>query len=238
MHGQESFLLPVEIMQMFGYINTLDENLPREDTTKLLLEVLLFTGLRCEEVADLQLQDLPISAEFPKFSHHSQVIFVNCGKGGVQREIDVTDVFRERIVDYVTHHRKTTATRKTSYLFEPEGVNRHGALHSATIRARIKRHGKKIGIPRLHTHMFRHTFATYHLAYYRDIKYTQEQLGHSNFSTTNCYTGRIKNVSDYTKREIFREFCWETKSTLRVNDLVSYKTDGSAILPKSQGMYL
>jgi integron integrase len=69
------------------------------------------------------------------------------------------------------------------------GAVRRHHIHETTLQKAIKRAGDQSGIhKRVHSHVFRHSFATHLLESGYDIRTVQELLGHADVSTTMIYT--------------------------------------------------
>lgn len=163
---------------------------------RMLVEVMLETGLRAEEICNLELRDLP--------THHGKdVILVRCGKGGDLRVVEVKQSLKDLLQDYIKNCRKSA--KPGSPLFASEagcramkkrfGKNgkicyrkeQSSRLTYHDLYMRIKRIGKRAGLNHLHPHMFRHTFASHLYKVGRDLRFVQIELGHSRPETTARY---------------------------------------------------
>jgi integrase/recombinase XerD len=148
-------------------------------TTRLAALLLFTTGVRVAELASIRIGDVDLE-------QRSIRIF---GKGSRERQVFLSD---EGIVavlrTYIeAEHRYAAATARLL-------VNRHGGSASpASLRARIRALGEKVGLARRVTpHMFRHTAATSLIEAGVDIRFVQRLLGHQSIATTQLYT----HVSD------------------------------------------
>jgi site-specific recombinase XerD len=171
----------------------------------MLVELMLETGLRAEEICHLELRDMP--------THHGKdAVLVRCGKGDVLRVVNIKQSMKDKIAEYVRLCRK--GAKPGSPLFVTEAgqrwlhwrAGRKGKiikLRERTARLsyhelymRIKRIGKRAGIDNLHPHKFRHTFASFLYRTAKDLRNTQLQLGHSRPEIT----ARYAQVFDDEKR--------------------------------------
>jgi integrase/recombinase XerD len=149
-------------------------------TNCMIVELFLHTGLRSEELADLEMRDLP------HFRHRLSVK-VRHGKGNVERIIDVSQYLSDRLKAYCDIYR--VKARDTSPLFASQ---RGGCLCYTSIYRKVKSIGKAAGVDRLRPHILRHTYGTYLLSKLKNIRLVQEQMGHASVKTTQIYTGVIE----------------------------------------------
>lgn len=129
----------------------------------------LATGLRSQELRDLQISEIDLTG---------QSVFVDHGKGNKQRYVPLADA----LVPIV---RAWIGGRKEGCLLTYRG---RGPMADETLYWRVRRMGKRALIPFVvHPHTLRHTFATRIYELTRDIRVVQELLGHEDISTTQIY---------------------------------------------------
>lgn len=151
----------------------------REAKKQMIVYTFLHTGLRSEELADLEMRDLP-------HKRNKNTLRVRHGKGNIERLVEVSEDFIHEVAEYCRKYRPKA--RDTSPVFRSE---RGGMLSYGSIFFQVRSFGEGAGIVRLRPHILRHTYATYLYQKTRNLRYVQEQLGHSNSATTEIYTGII-----------------------------------------------
>ena len=147
----------------------------------LAIGLLLATGMRVGELADLRIGDVDAAAGRLRIM----------GKGSRERTVFVTDArLREELRGYIgTRHGGGAELLERRLLIDARGR----ALTSARIRQTIAQLGQSAGLARRITpHMLRHTAATMLLESGTDIRFVQRLLGHRSILTTQIYT----HVSD------------------------------------------
>lgn len=131
----------------------------------LILDTMAMTGLRRGEIVNLNVNDL-------YFNNGQSLLMVRNGKGAKDRCIPLNPTISDRLRKYI--------------------IEKHISEKVFPITARclsIKIHdwAKKAGIPQIHTHSFRHKFATDLLQKDANIRAVQELLGHTSLSVTERY---------------------------------------------------
>lgn len=159
------------------------ENIEIELRNKLIIYLLLDTGVRVSELVNIKVSDIDIE---------ERIIRV-LGKGSKERFVFFTSKTKELLVSYLSK-------RKEKALVNNLLINYKGEkLTERSVQKIIKLVGEKIGLD-IHPHLLRHTFATDLLNKGADIRMIQELLGHENLDTTQIYThvsnSRVKEVYD------------------------------------------
>lgn len=140
-----------------------------------ILVTLLDTGLRCSELSNLLFED----------SHIEEGYLKVIGKGSKERVVPVGALTQKVIWRYVFHFRPQPLNGSHNYLFLTlDGQH----LHTNAIKLLLKRWGKRAGVPRLHAHLCRHTYATNYLLHKcGDVFRLQHMLGHNSLEMVRRY---------------------------------------------------
>lgn len=165
-------------------INT-SENIQIEVRNKLIINLLLDSGLRVSELVNIKFYDIDFLDRSIKVH----------GKGNKDRFVFFTKRTLKMMNEWKDIHSKISTSE---FMF----VNYKGEqLTARSVQKIIKKVGEQIGLD-LHPHMLRHTFATDLLNKGADIRMIQELLGHENLNTTQIYThisnSHVKDVYDYS----------------------------------------
>lgn len=132
---------------------------------KAILYFMFYTGVRVSEVPSLKREDVNLTERTAK---------IYAGKGN-----------EERIVFF---NNKTKEMLDTYFSVEPEDTNAFNTSKQSIQKKlhKIKPYCKNINI---HSHLFRHSFATMFLANGGDLSTLSKLLGHKNIQTTMMYSG-------------------------------------------------
>jgi len=156
---------------------------------RALLSLLLYHGLRREELSRLIVEDIHPRRGVPHLRVH--------GKGSKVRHIPLHPGTQELLTDYLEASRH--AHEKSGALFRPIRNNRTGELDRTLtgdgIYKLVRGYAKKLGIE-IGVHALRATAATNALEHEADIVKVQEWLGHANIATTRLYDRRKSRPED------------------------------------------
>jgi len=157
--------------------------------------LLLDSGLRVSELCGLRFDDAHIEEGYLK-------VF---GKGSKERIVPIGALSQKMLWRYVFHFRPEPIIPSDNYLFltldgKPLVVN--------AVKLILNRWGKNAGVPRLHAHLCRHTYATNFLCHNcGDVFRLQQILGHTTLemvrkyvhfaSTQALMNGRTASPVDY-----------------------------------------
>ena len=179
---------PFELVTAPKSSNTLPDVLSPEDVEQLLnfkpsntieirdmaiVELMYSSGLRVSETVNINISDFEENMSFLRV----------LGKGSKTRLVPMGRFAINAINNWISEREKIS--NNTDALF----LNSKGSrLSVRSIQLRLKKMAIKQGLPPVHPHMLRHSFATHMLESSGDLRTIQELLGHSSLSTTQIYT--------------------------------------------------
>ena len=173
--------------QLKKMINQLDLNKPRTFRDYTIILLLLDTGIRLSELANLRIEDVDFK----------QSCLLVTGKGSKERIVPIGTQVRRHLWRYVSAFRPEPYLSENNNLFLTAGGN---PLKRGAIRLMISRLGVRTGISgvRCSAHTFRHTFAKQYLMQGGDIFSLQMILGHSSLEMVKVYVNLA--MSDVSKQ--------------------------------------
>ena len=179
---------PFELVTAPKSSNKLPDVLSPEDVEQLLnfkpsnmieirdmaiVEIMYSSGLRVSETVNINLNDFEENKSFLRV----------LGKGSKTRLVPMGRYAVNAINEWLIEREKIL--NNTDALF----LNSKGTrLTVRSVQLRLRKMAVKQGLPPIHPHMLRHSFATHMLESSGDLRTIQELLGHSSLSTTQIYT--------------------------------------------------
>jgi len=157
-------------------LNSYDEKQFAEWRDKTLVLLLLDTGMRINEAVNLQVEQID-------FKRPSVYVSSQIAKNRKRRDIPLSREVAKRLRLLIEETRQYFGN-DVQYLF----MTAYGEDFSAdTFRRRLNRLKRRLDIPRLSPHMFRHTFARNYVLNGGDIFTLQQILDHADIKTTRKY---------------------------------------------------
>ena len=144
---------------------------------RAMLEVTYASGLRAEEIVNLDVESVDFDSEALRVT----------GKGSKTRIVPMGEVAQRALDRYLRQARPALGTdRAEPALF----LSRRGRrLSPSDVRRRLDRWVREAAVAgHVSPHTLRHSFATHLLEGGADLRSIQELLGHSSVSTTQVYT--------------------------------------------------
>lgn len=172
-HGSEQevdIYSEAEVERLLFYLQEPEKVTVRD---KLILLILLYTGLRVSELVSIKIKDL----DFLTMQLHV------VGKGGKIREVPLRPEVVEAAKEYMATERKDHKFAGSEYLLLTQ---RAGKMDRDTVNKLLNKHGKYLGIT-MRPHKFRHTFCTRLLKVGVPLTTVSKLAGHSSIQTTSTF---------------------------------------------------
>ena len=150
---------------------------------KAIISLLFCSGIRCSELVGLNHTDIRGDT------------FVVQGKGGKVRPCYID----ERTKTYLTKYFAQRSMDNPALFI---GTRKRLRLSATQVRQIVQDAGEFAGIPNLHPHMLRHSFATHLLRNGCDLESLRKLMGHNNISTTQRYL----HVTDMGLEETHKKY--------------------------------
>ncbi len=174
-----------EIERMFASINP-DTVLGARNSA--IFSLMLDTGLRLTEVVTLKHRDVHLDKRYVKV----------LGKGD-----------KERIVSFGNNCQKVLLNYDQHYRFENQGQNAETfflcidghSMDAEGLRSLTERVSKAAGVPRLHPHLLRHTYATRFLLNGGNVFLLQQNLGHTSLTMIQRYVHIASRMAALASQE-------------------------------------
>lgn len=156
-----------DVVSAAALARMLDGDLAPRDAA--LLELLYATGARVSEAVGLKVAEVDFGLGVVRLF----------GKGSKERVVPLGGRAAERV-------RAWLALRSGPWVFPGRGGR--GPMRRETAWRIVERVARGCGVPGMHPHMLRHSFATHLLEGGAHLRAVQEMLGHASVATTQIYT--------------------------------------------------
>lgn len=162
-------LSPEDVMQLLSF----RPNTIGEIRDICIIELIYACGLRVSEAANIDIKDFEEGLQFLRV----------LGKGSKVRLVPVGS-FAIKAIELWLEKRANIETNENALFINLRGKR----ISPRSIQNSIKKISIAQGLPPVHPHMLRHSFATHLLESSGDLRSIQELLGHASLSTTQIYT--------------------------------------------------
>ena len=145
-----------------------------ETRDKAIAELFYSSGLRLSELQGIDIGDISIK------ERTCRVV----GKGNKTRDLPIGRQAIKSLRDWILIREKYSTESDLAIFINKQGKR----LSNRSIQARLKKLSTERGMPAVHPHMLRHSFASHILESSGDLRAVQEMLGHADIGTTEIYT--------------------------------------------------
>jgi integrase/recombinase XerD len=158
-------------------LETIDPSMPLGNRDRAILEVFCATGIRREELRNLNLADLNLG---------EGLLRITLGKGARDRVVPLGTAAVKALESYLRDARpRLLGAGHTDRMFLSYRGN---PLDPHTLGSLVKEHARIAQIKKHVTpHVWRHTCATHLVQNHANLRHVQDLLGHGSLSTTERY---------------------------------------------------
>lgn len=154
-----------------------------------VIEILLQTGMRLGELANLTLEHIQLPARISPDPEHVGRVTIACGKGRRSRTVTLNWKACKAIKSYLGLRPKLASPYVFITKFQlpmgPRAIERAVAKYLAVA-----------GIPAASVHTLRHTFATHQVKNGTKLDVVRQALGHASLATTSIYVSLAREEMD------------------------------------------
>lgn len=159
-----------DLKDILDYLKTYNDLDSVQLTEKLIIYLLLDTGVRQNELLNIEISNIDFN---------NNLILLTTTKTKIERIVFFTDFTYDLLKRYIE------LQPKRKYLFWNYRTNKY--YTSDNIRTHFNKIKKEFGLQKFHPHMLRHTFATFFLENGGSLVSLQQLLGHTSLKTTEIY---------------------------------------------------
>ena len=170
----ERVIEPLKEAEIAAILNSINTGTVLGARNYAIVSLMLDTGLRLSETASLKVDDVHLEDRYVKV----------LGKGSKERFVAFGATCQRSLIDYSMQFRVEPAHDRVVEFFL--GIDGY-PLSPAGVKSFITRVGRSAGVPRLHPHLLRHTYATSFLINGGDAFLLKQNLGHSTLSMVQNY---------------------------------------------------
>lgn len=186
-NGSFDLLSEEELKLTFNYVDNMNCR-GNSYQYRLMMYLLYDTGIRQSEMLHIKLRDINL---------RNGCILIKARKSNADRHVFLSDRMIERLVEYFStllkeHDNNTVSELKILQYLDKDDLLfynhlRERAFNRNDLKLFYRRLKKATGIKRIHSHMFRHTYATDLIELNVPLFVVQKQLGHASIKTTELY---------------------------------------------------
>ena len=152
-----------------------------------MVALFLDSGLRLSELSTLEEENVHLDDRYIKVM----------GKGSKERMLPLGARCHRAMLHYYYHFRPEPLDRNArTFFLALDGY----PLSPGAVKSVVVRLSKLAGIPRLHPHLFRHTYATHFLINGGDLLLLKQNLGHSSLTMVEHYRHVASQIAAVTSR--------------------------------------